>query len=508
MGKITNLINAKVSGNVGAMSFRRRGADTVVAERAYTNSSKGNGATEAQRAHRCKLGNIVNFYRVINKIEARAWEGKKPYVSDFNMLASLNLAGSPIYFTKDEAQLNASVIAPYIVSRGSLEPLQQSVIEGSFDSGITVAEGVDLETSTVGLVSQAILANNADWQADDKLSVALLFQGQRTVSGVLIPIVECYYFEMTLDVNSEVLFKDIPNYGTVVPALDENRHLLFNLGCDAAFAIHSRQSSGYLETSEQRVIMGNPQDATYLKYGSQAQKEKAMSSYGYKGDVLLTPYSENLDNAGALATFERASLNGVTIANNGTTSVRGSLVLYGTDFNSSNVYLEVDGVRWSPKSTGSTYKNYTLDNAGHFVVYANGEIVLQWTATVPVTPINVTSMDINSSFPIDGGDGFDYEYNTTTSGIVLNASEFSNYTPEEGQDPNNFKEVVQLVFRGTNLQVPVATGGVITWHEESRDEEEPDDGIVMVRAYFRPVGPWTISMNGQVLLAGTVTLEY
>lgn len=502
MGKITNLINAKVSGNVGAMSFRRRGADTVVAERAYTNSSKGNGASEAQRAHRCKLGNIVNFYRVINKIEARAWEGKRPYVSDFNMLSSLNLAGSPIYFTKEEAQLNASVIAPYIVSRGSLEPLMQSVVEGSFDSGITVAEGIDLETSTVGLVSQAILANNADWQADDKLSVALLFQSKRTVSGVLIPIVDCCYFELTLDVNSEVLFKDIPNFGTVVPALSEERHLLFNLGSDAAFAIHSRQSSGFLETSEQRVIMGNPQDATYLKYGSQAQKEKAMSSYGYKGDVLLTPYSENLDNAGALATFSRASLNGVTIANNGTTTDRGSLVLSGTDFNSSNVYLEVDGVRWSPKSTASTYKNYTLDQAGHFVVYANGEVVLQWSATVPAPTYNVTAMRITNTNNEATQYNFTTLYSEATSGIVLNSAQLGKYSYLEQGEQKFIEDAVQINFAGTELPVPTVTGGIMVNFKWNGDKGE--EGMF----YFKPESDWTISFDGQVFLAGTTIIEY
>lgn len=475
MGKITNLINAKVSGNVGAMSFRRRGADTVVAERAYTNSSKGNGATEAQRAHRCKLANIVNFYRVINKIEARAWEGKKPYVSDFNMLSSLNLAGSPIYFTKEESQLNASVIAPYIVSRGSLEPLQQTLIEGSFNTGITLAAGVDLDTSTVGLVSQAILADNADWNTDDKLSVALLMQTQRTVSGVVVPVVECYYFEMTLDVNSEVLFKDIPNYGIVVPALDDNRHLCFNLGCDGAFAIHSRQSAGTLETSEQRVLMANPQDATYLRYGSEAQKEKAMSSYGYKGDVLLTPFSENLDNAGALASFTNATLNGVAVANNGTTNVAGTLILHGEDFNSSNIYLEVDGVRWSTKNTTATSKTYSLDKAGNFKVIANGEVVLEWTATVPEPSVTITSVNI-------GGQS----YTPGTSGIQLEVGSM----PSDG---------FAVAIAGEELGAVAVTGGSYTPTTAT---------TTSITGKFRPNGPWTISVGDYVVLAGTSKVEF
>ena len=486
MGKITNLINAKVSGNVGAMSFRRRGADTVVAERAYTNSSKGNGATEAQRAHRCKLANIVNFYRVINKIEARAWENKKPYVSDFNMLSSLNLAGSPIYFTKQESELNASVLAPYIVSRGSLEPLQQSLIDGSFNSGIAVAPGVDLESSTVGLVSQAILAENADWQADDKLSVALLMQSQRTVSGVIIPIVECYYFEMTLDVNSQVLFKDVPNFGVVVPALDEERHLVFNLGCDGAFAIHSRQSRGYLETSEQRVIMANPQDPTYLRYGSQAQKDKAMTSYGYKGDVLLTPYSEDLDNAGALATFTGATLNGVAIANHGTTDVRGSLILNGSDFNSANLYLEVDGVRWSPKSTATTYKTYTLDNPGHFVVYANGEVVLEWNATVPEPTVEITNLEVQTSKGKDtlGSPRSNYTLNTNDT--------VTSPTAAAGSFVITFNCAVDGDFEivgGTSI------GGTTTGLNKT--------------LYFKPSGSsYVISFEGAHVLSGSLTAEF
>ena len=77
MARLKNLISSKLSGNVGAMNFRVRRGETVVAERVYSNASKGEGATESQRVHRSRLANIVNFYRVIAKAQKKAWEAKE-----------------------------------------------------------------------------------------------------------------------------------------------------------------------------------------------------------------------------------------------------------------------------------------------------------------------------------------------------------------------------------------------------------------------------------------------
>ena len=162
MGKLKNIISTRISGNVGAMNFRQRAGEVVVAERVYTNKSKGDGATESQRTHRSRLANIVNFYRVILELEKKAWANKQGGQSDFNMFAKYNLANSPIFLTKQEAALGAAVIAPYKVSMGALEPLACSYDGNVFKTGVALGAAFAIANASIGSLADAIVTNNAD----------------------------------------------------------------------------------------------------------------------------------------------------------------------------------------------------------------------------------------------------------------------------------------------------------------------------------------------------------
>lgn len=289
MGILKNLVNAKVSGNVGSMNFRKRGSQTVVAERSYTNISKGNGASLLQRQHRSRLANIVNFFRVIAAIEARAWQNKPENNSDFNMFGKYNLAASPVFLTKQEAQARASVVAPYEVSRGTLTALVQSFEEAGFNTGVLVLPSFDMETKTLGEFSTNVINNNEGWRNGDKLSIALLNHSMKEVAGLEVPQTSVVYVEITLDAASEVLCKDIPGVAGGSITFNSEGALICGANCVGAFAIHSRKVGGYLETSSQSIIIKDVADPIIVRYTDPSQQDLAMASYGYQGDVLLTP---------------------------------------------------------------------------------------------------------------------------------------------------------------------------------------------------------------------------
>lgn len=289
MGILKNLVNAKVSGNVGSMNFRKRGSQTVVAERSYSNSSKGEGASLLQRQHRSRLANIVNFFRIISAIEARAWQVKPENNSDFNMFSKYNLAASPVFLTKQEAQTRASVVAPYEVSRGGLPTLVQSFEEDGFNTGVNVAAGFAIATKTLGELSTNIIANNDGWRNGDKLSIAILTHAMKEVAGLSVPQTNVAYVEITLDSSSVLLCKDIPGIANGDLKINSAGDLLVGATCTGAFAIHSRKINGVLETSSQSITMADTADAIYTKYTDASQMEAAMNSYGYQGEVLLTP---------------------------------------------------------------------------------------------------------------------------------------------------------------------------------------------------------------------------
>lgn len=413
MGRLRNIIQAKVSGNVGAMSFRNRGAETVVAERSYTNSSKGDGASEKQRIHRSRLANIVNFFRVIRAIEARGWENKPAYVSDFNKFTSANLANSPIFLTKQEAQAGASVIAAYRASRGSLPALAQSYSGSVFAAGIKLPENYAINEATVADFSNNVIFFNDGWQLGDKLSIAQLKQGYVSIAGLTVPQVNVIYFEITLDAANSSIIGEMTNAGIVQLDVDANGNLKMLDGGDAAFAIHSRETTGQLLTSEQLVVLQNPANAITVKYSSDAQKQAAMDSYGYTEDVLLTPFSEVQPEEVVVASVTEVTLAGADLDNGGTYTEGGTLSIVGENITLSNVKLYNGSDLYQPTSHSASGQTYSIGYSGNYRIEVNGETMYQFTVNVPepeITSVTFGSQTY-SSVPVQLEDMVD----TTTS---------------------------------------------------------------------------------------------
>lgn len=347
MGKFTNIVSAQITGNVGSMNFRRKDGEIIAAQRATTNSSKGDGASYAQRLHRIRIANIANIYRAIALIEKRGWENKGANQSDFNMFSKFNLANSPVFLTKQEAELGAAVLAPYAVSRGSLAPTNGRYSGGTiFNFGLSIGEGaIDWDTITIPEFSARIIENNNGWEYGDKLSACVCHQITRTVSGVTIPQVEVVYLEITLDADSNQLVSDMGNWDAMQLDAANDHTLQFLDGGDAAFVIHSRETGGHLLTSEQDMIMLNEYSEIYRNYTSDAQRDAAMQSYGYKDAVLLDPNSENA-SANAPAFFiSKAYLAGAGPSKNvsdGATissTIPINFYLEGGNFSTSNLKL-------------------------------------------------------------------------------------------------------------------------------------------------------------------------
>lgn len=372
MGKFTNIVSAQITGNVGSMNFRRKDGEIVAAQRATTNSSKGDGASYAQRLHRVRIANIANIYRAIALIEKRGWENKGANQSDFNMFSKFNLANSPVFLTKQEAELGAAVVAPYAVSRGSLSPTNGRYTGGTiFNFGLSIGEGdIDWDTISIPDFSARIIENNKGWEYGDKLSACVCHQITRTVSGVTVPQVEVVYLEITLDANSEQLVSEMGNWDAMQLDAANDHTLQFLDGGDAAFVIHSRETTGHLLTSEQDMILLNPFSELFVKYSGAAQREAAMQSYGYKGAVLLDPNSENADNV----TVENF-ITMVYYLDRGPQTLSDGMeipvdtvvgIIGGPNFNNDNCYI-AQGVNhtnfeWADGTTGSVVMRIPFDN--------------------------------------------------------------------------------------------------------------------------------------------------
>lgn len=400
MGKFTNIVSAQITGNVGSMNFRRKDGEIVAAQRATTNSSKGDGASYAQRLHRVRIANIANLYRAIALIEKRGWENKGANQSDFNMFSKFNLAYSPVFLTKQEAELGAAVVAPYAVSRGSLAPTNGRYTGGTiFNFGLNIGEAaIDWDTMTISDFSARIIENNKGWAYGDKLSACVCHQITRTISGVTIPQVEVTYLEITLDANSEQLVSDMGNWDAMQLDAANDHTLQFLDGGDAAFVIHSRETTGHLLTSEQDMILLNEYSKIYRNYTSDAQREAAMQSYGYKDAVLLDPNSENSSAAGAVYSISSilvGSPSPDTPVRNGselTIAVPTDFQVNGANLESGNIKLfQVSSPGQSYESEDEINPNYIndrsgawlLEYAGNYRLKAGNEVIINFVIVEP-----------------------------------------------------------------------------------------------------------------------------
>lgn len=399
MGKYSNVLSSRITGNVGAMNFRMKDGEIVAAQRSYTNKSKGDGASYSQREHRARLANVVDFFKSIALIEKRGWENKKPNQSDFNCFTAVNLAASPVFLTKQEAELGAAVAAPYAASRGSLSVIPgfyAGISSTAFVLGLNMGEdAIDWETETIGMFSTRIINNNPGWKTGDKLSICAIDQLQRVVAGVTIPQIEVTYLEISLDPESVTLLDTMSNWDAM--QLDvTNDHVLQILdGADAAFAIHSRESAGYLETSAQDVVLKNPASPIFAKYTSAQQKKDAMDSYGYQSQVLLDPNSENQAEMLPSASLSSVKFYGddepFDIANGGRYDVGsgGQIFIEGANFTTDKnplvqeyvagaaQWMDISGVY--QEGTKASFDLESYDNDTKVRIMVNGSVFAEFT---------------------------------------------------------------------------------------------------------------------------------
>lgn len=466
MGILKNIINAKISGNVGSMNFRRRGSKVVVAERSYANSSKGNGASYKQRLHRIRIANVSNVFRSIAAIEARAWQFKGENQSDANMFFAKNLSNSPVFLTAEQAKNGAAVIAPYVVSEGTLPSLAQSFDADTFHTGIKVSAGWIVGQNTIGALSMAIIDNNEGVQNGDKFTFAKIEQAASVINGKTFPMLNVTYFELTLDANSVMSVASLPNYALMNFAVSEGNEIICNNGGDAAFTIHSRLLSSKLYTSTQMVSM-NPVQTVFEDFTSEAQKARAMDSYGYKPDVLLTPEMVG-DLAEVVASVKSVTYNAQPLASGTSLQPGQKLVISGTKLNRANCYVANAGVVLVPQVDTDTKQEFTISREGSLAIIVNGVAYL--TCSVQIVEPTFTSIEFD--------------------GTTYNSPQ-SNLSKPGGR-------VFSLHVIGTNLGPITATGALLSGPANT-DTEAGTSGKL-------PDGsgqPWTISCGGIVILSGT-----
>lgn len=269
-------------GKVGDLVFARRlGQQTT---RAY-NSNPRDAKTRSQVTQRVKIANVIAMYRALKNVCNHSFEGLGVGQSNYNAFVKANLTGNQVSLTKEAASLGACIVAPYLISRGSLASI---IVEGTGEDAVTNISVGSLNisgTTTIGDFAKAVVANNAGIEHGDQLTYVSCVQ--QTDANTGNPVVVSGIYEVTLDSNStDLLRKFIPEVGSTVKNGFLAHGPLIGRG-GFAWILSRKPVGGSLMVSTQRLILTSPD--VYDQYISESANTKAITSYGFVMEPILSP---------------------------------------------------------------------------------------------------------------------------------------------------------------------------------------------------------------------------
>ena len=277
-----NMLLGYARGKVGDLVFARRlGQQTT---RAY-NSSPKDAKTRSQVTQRVKIANVIAMYRALKNICNHSFEGLDVGQTSYSAFVKANLTGNKVSLTKEAASFGACVVAPYLISRGSLPSIQ---VEGTGADAVTnIATGnLDISgTTTIGQFADALVANNAGIEYGDQLTYVSLVQQTDANSGY--PIVVAGIYEGTLNSASTDKVRDyIPEVGSSVKNGFLAHGALIGRG-GFAWILSRKPTGSSLMVSTQRLVLTSPD--VYDQFATADANTRAISSYGFTMEPILAP---------------------------------------------------------------------------------------------------------------------------------------------------------------------------------------------------------------------------
>lgn len=277
-------------GRVGdSVYYTSQGREIVRAALNSSNYGASASRTEAQQSRRVRWSNLVNFYKASKGWMHKAFENRKAGVSDYNMLIKLNVNGSTIALTKQQAASGACVAEPFQVSQGSLMPIESVKRSNIWRTNIALGSLSITATTTVGEFSQAVIAANSWLRENMQISFVSY---QQTIDNSNVPRVICTSYEVTLsDSSTELLRSYLPEFCSSADNGFLATSSAISPGC---FTYVLSESDGGRTMVSSQTLVNNNAD-TIARYSSSQQVSDAIASYGVSGSVFLDSGSQPVD---------------------------------------------------------------------------------------------------------------------------------------------------------------------------------------------------------------------
>ena len=250
-----------------------------------------NPRTPAQMSTRVRLANLVQLYKAGRGWMKAAFENKKQTQSDYNAFVSANLAGANVFLTKQQVAAGAGVVAPVVITKGSLPPVTLTAQEGNLVSDIYFESMDTLDGETVGNFSRQIIQYNPGIQAGDQLSLIQYVQ-QTGADGT--PYVVCRAYEVILDPTSAASLSDyMPDYVELRGSGDYYYLAILSDAPMGGYAfIISRTVGSTIRVSSQSLVL-TADNTVYPLFTTQAAYDEAVASYGEGEAIFLSSEGAN-----------------------------------------------------------------------------------------------------------------------------------------------------------------------------------------------------------------------
>lgn len=291
-GGIRNLIG-RVGGNVYYMNKGQNIARELA-------PAVSNPRSEGQMEQRMRWANIVAFYRAnLPWMKRGAFESKKQTWSDYNAFVSANSGISPVFLTKDQAAQGGAVVAPYVVTKGSLPSvaLIAQDTDEEFITDLYLGDDIDISSSTTAAaLSAALLENNNGLREGDQLSFILNMQ--QSSEGT--PYIVARYYEFIIDSTDNRTLADIGLEGVIGDDYNNEMNCLVvyegSAVCGCAVIV-SRTTGGEIKVSTQAMVLNSDATAYLAGFTSDVAFQRAAASYGESdANFLAAGYSGKASN--------------------------------------------------------------------------------------------------------------------------------------------------------------------------------------------------------------------
>lgn len=370
-------------GKLGENVFYRSGGQQR--NRAYIRDVR-NPKTRSQMTNRIKWANVINSWRLLKPFIMMGMQNRKTNQSDYNKFVSLNVSDSRAYLLKEQAVQGGTVLAPYILTSGSLglRSMRAAAI-----TGINVGN-IDLDTATIGQLSAAIIANNAGIAIGDQITVIAL--GQSVIDGV--PYVQPSAFKFIVadeDLDAPAI-EAIETSGAVAPAVEDG-FLAFEFVGDeyneyAGAVIQSRiDADGSLLVSDSRLVVAYEIDGVQQGTNPFAvTEEEALASYGYNAPAYLNPQSAGTVEPAPRSVITNVLQDGNSIENGSSVEVPPNLSalfnVTGQNFDVSRLSVTVDGATREVTVESATSANFSIPSTGDNMAVVVTSASNTWSFTV------------------------------------------------------------------------------------------------------------------------------